>query len=74
MSNLKKEASQKSPPIELSKGLDSKEMGDRACIFGCYLTFTCVHAQPFSHAQLFATLWTVAHEVLLSMGFPRQDY
>ena len=25
-----------------------------------------------SHVQLFATLWTVAHMVLLSMGFPRQ--
>ena len=28
----------------------------------------------FSHAQLFATLWTVAHEAPLSMGFSRQEY
>ena len=28
----------------------------------------------FSHVQLFATLWTVAHQVLLSMGFSRQEY
>ena len=27
-----------------------------------------------SHAQLFATLWTVAHQALLSMGFSRQEY
>ena len=28
----------------------------------------------FSHVQLFATLWTVAHQVPLSMGFSRQEY
>ena len=28
----------------------------------------------FSHVQLFATLWTVAHQALLSMGFSRQKY
>ena len=28
----------------------------------------------FSHIQLFATLWTVAHETLLSVGFSRQEY
>ena len=27
-----------------------------------------------SHAQLFATPWTVAHWAPLSMGFPRQEY
>jgi len=27
----------------------------------------------FSHVQLFATPWTVAHQVPLSMGFPRQE-
>ena len=34
----------------------------------------CVHAQSLSHVQLFATLWTVAHQAPLSMGFPRQEY
>ena len=29
---------------------------------------------PFSHVRLFATLWTVAHQVPLSMGFSRQEY
>src|SRR5574337_843263 len=28
----------------------------------------------FSHVRLFATLWTVALQALLSMGFSRQDY
>ena len=28
----------------------------------------------FSHVQLFATLWTVARQVSLSMGFSRQEY
>ena len=27
-----------------------------------------------SHVQLFATLWTVAHQALLSMDFSRQEY
>ena len=29
---------------------------------------------PFSHVQLFATPWTVACQVPLSMGFSRQEY
>ena len=28
----------------------------------------------FSSIQLFATLWTIAHQAPLSMGFSRQDY
>ena len=28
----------------------------------------------FVHAQLFVTLWTVAHQAPLSMGFSRQEY
>ena len=28
----------------------------------------------FSHVWLFATLWTVAHQALLSMGFSKQEY
>ena len=29
---------------------------------------------PFSHVQHFASLWTVAHQAPLSMGFSRQEY
>ena len=28
----------------------------------------------FSHVRFFATLWTVAHQAPLSMGFSRQEY
>ena len=28
----------------------------------------------FSHVQLFATLWTVAHQAPLAKGFSRQEY
>ena len=28
----------------------------------------------FSHVQLFPTLWTVAHQAPLSLGFSKQDY
>ena len=30
-------------------------------------------AQPLRHVQLFATLWTIAHQVPLSMVFSRQE-
>ena len=32
-----------------------------------------MHAQLLSHVRLFATLWTVAHQAALSMGFSRQE-
>ena len=35
------------------------------------LLFCC--ASHFSHVWLFATPWTVTHQALLSMGFPRQE-
>ena len=33
-----------------------------------------VKVKSLSHVQLFATLWTVAHQAPLSMGFTRQEY
>ena len=30
--------------------------------------------KSLSHVRLFATLWTVAHQAPLSMGFSRQEY
>ena len=38
-----------------------------ACVHTCLLSH-------FSHVQLFATLWTVAHQASHSMGFFRQEY
>ena len=34
----------------------------------------CVHAKVLSRVQLFATLWTVAHQAPLSMEFFSQEY
>ena len=42
----------------------------RVCVCVC----VCVCVQLFSHVQLFATLWTVACQSLLSMGFSKQEY
>ena len=39
-----------------------------------YLFSTFVHAKSFSHVWLFATLWPVACQAPLSMGFSRQEY
>ena len=33
-----------------------------------------ISAQSLSHVQLFVTLWTIAHQATLSMGFFRQEY
>ena len=37
------------------------------CVWACRLS-------RFSHVQLFATLWAVAHQAPLSMGFSKQAY
>ena len=37
-------------------------------------TGVCVYIQLLSHVQLFANPWTITHQALLSMGFPRQEY
>ena len=34
----------------------------------------CLSAQLLSHVRLFVTLWTVACQAPLSMGFSRQEY
>ena len=36
--------------------------------------YTCVRASHCSHARLFVTLWTVAHQTSLPMRFCRQEY
>ena len=39
------------------------------CIYRYCAVLSC-----FSRVQLLATLWTVAHQAPLSMGFSRQEY
>ena len=39
-----------------------------------FATVTAYMLSHFSHVQLLTTLWTVAHQAPLSMGFSRQEY
>ena len=43
--------------------LTQVEGGKHACVLSC-----------FSYVWLFATLWTIAHQAPLSMGFSRHEY
>ena len=41
----------------------------------CAHARACTHVLScFHHVRLFVTLWTVAHQACLSMGFSRQEY
>ena len=55
------------PPSELPKDERKQHLlaflEKAACVLSC-----------FGHVQPFVTLWTVAHQAPLSMGFSRQDY
>jgi len=42
--------------------------------FGETLGMVAAAAEPLSHVQLFATLWTIACQAPLSMGFTWQEY
>ena len=48
--------------------------GERKRVNSLLSRLVVVIGQSLSHVQLFATPWTVACQVLLSMGFPRQEY
>ena len=39
-----------------------------------YFILSCCMLSRFSHLLLFATLWTVAHQAPVSIGFSRQEY
>ena len=41
---------------------------------GLEFTLHACMLSRFSHVRFFATLWTIAHQAPLSMGFPRQEY
>ena len=41
--------------------------------FFCVIKHVCV-LSCFGHVQVFVTLWIIAHQALLSMGFSRQEY
>ena len=43
-------------------------------ICSVFLKFVCVYMLSLSHVRLSATLWTVACQAPLSMGFSRQEH
>ena len=56
-----------------------KEEEERQCLKSeisryHHLLTICVPPSSFSHVQLSETLWTVARQVPLSMGFSRQEH
>ena len=66
-------------------GLQNRVMSFLLYIHKHTYTYMHIHTHPylhihecvpnhFSHVQFFATLWAVAHQAPLSMGFPRQEY
>ena len=49
--------------------------GAAACTLEEHMSRKCVCVYYLlSRVQLYATLWTVAHQAPLSVGFPRQEY
>ena len=53
--------------FQISPSVSTLPRGKDACLSACS------HTQSLSHAWLFATPWTAAHQAPLSMGFSRQD-
>ena len=43
-------------------------------LFLSEFNLVCVCGQLLSHVRLFVTLWTLARQAILSMGFFRQEY
>ena len=49
--------------------------GETKALSHCWFNLhACMHAQLFSLVWLFATLWTVARQAPLSLGFSRPEY
>ena len=63
--------------VLISNVCPEKGLGSRVFAFSAGLSaeisLSCVLSH-FSRVRLFVTLWTVAHEAPLSMGFSRQEY
>ena len=57
----------------VSAGVYIQHINDIKYVCVCAHVHVCV-LSCFSHVQLFATPWTVAHQARLSMGFSRQEY
>ena len=56
-------------PAVLTPACDSSSLAFHMVYSACVRVISC-----FSRVQLFVTLWTVAYQAPLSMGFSRQEY
>ena len=62
-------------PKESSPNLCAQQEVEKCPLCHIYATpWYCLHAQLLSPVQLFATLWTITCQTLLSMGFFKQQY
>ena len=59
---------------ELDKDRSSLQGDAQVTFLKSPLQVDDVAVKLLSHVQLFATLWTAAHHVPLSMGFSKQEY
>ena len=59
-------------PHELS--CPSKKDTVSPTVRACFTRILSVHAKSLSHVRLSATLWTIARQAPLPMGFSRQEY
>ena len=55
-------------------GICEKQILSLSCLCVHLLKLCAVHAKSLSHVRFFVTLWTLAHQAPLSMGFSRQEY
>ena len=53
---------------------DLSQTNPRCCVAFSLLSPLACMLSHFNCVQLFATLWTIAHQTPLSMGFSRQEY
>ena len=53
-------------------GFNCKSDGNKSCVY--YLFVHVCMRSYFSCVRLFVTLWTIAHQAPLSMGFSRQEH
>ena len=60
--------------VQLARGQSEDLQLLYLCVCVCVCVCVCMHKRcHFSRVQLSSTLWTVVHQALLSMGFPRQE-
>ena len=48
--------------------------GSLSASWAYLVSVACCVLSRLSHVRFFVTLWTIAHQAPLSMGFPRQEY